>query len=228
MTLIPPTRQADEAQRQREDRIKTTSSLADDATKQQNRILPLWLIDQIDEWGDRVSLPEWDADEKITSDEHDNVDGSDRYNPALYRKNNGWSGSDLCHSHTSPVRISHYAIQYTDKNGGVGTKLTGLAHFTPNAESHSGFCHGGSMTMVMDDVIGWTAFHTTGQCIPWSGFTAQVNVSLKRPIPVGSYLKIFGEITKVERRKVWITSYLVSGNDDQVYCTAEGLAILKK
>ena len=54
-------------------------------------------------------------------------------------------------------------------------------------------------------------------------------MSLRRPIPVGSYLKIVGEITKMEGRKVWISSCLVCGNDDsQVYCTAEGLTILKK
>ena len=87
------------------------------------------------------------------------------------------------------------------------------------------------MTSTMDDVIGWTAFHVTGECKPWSGFTAQVNVSLKRPIPVGSYLKIVGVVTKTERRKVWIESRLVGCGEhdaDVVYCTAEGLVILKK
>lgn len=185
---------------------------------------------QIEDWGERLSLPEWDADEKISLEEHDDDNQNDFLcSDRGYRQNNGWTGTDLCHSSTSPVRISHYAIQYKDNNGGVGTTLTGVAHFTPNAESHSGYCHGGSMTSVMDDVIGWTAFHVTGKCIPWSGFTAQVNVSLRRPIPVGSYLKVVGEITKVEGRKVWISSCIVCGNDDdQVYCTAEGLVILKK
>lgn len=95
------------------------------------------------------------------------------------------------------------------------------------------------MTSVMDDVIGWTAFHATGQCLPWSGFTAQVNVSLKRPITVGSYLKIVGKIVKWEGRKVSIHSQLLlpAGGEDNmndgedsniVYCTAEGLVILKR
>ena len=155
-----------------------------------------------------------------------------------YRSNHGWKGADLCHSISSPVRISHYCVQYGGNNisngegsSGVGTTLTGLAHFTKNAESHSKYCHGGSMTSTMDDVIGWTAFHVTGECKPWSGFTAQVNVSLKRPIPVGSYLKIVGVVTKTERRKVWIESRLVGGGEhdaELVYCTAEGLVILKK
>ena len=115
----------------------------------------------------------------------------------------------------------------------MGTTLTGLVHFTKNAESHAGYCHGGSMTSVMDDIIGWTAFLVTGQCIPWSGFTAQVNVSLKRPIAVGTYLKVVGKIQKFEGRKVWIHAELLlvgDGNnkDDILHCTAEGLVILKR
>merc|ERR1712127_830430 len=103
---------------------------------------------------------------------------------------------------------------------------------TDSAESHAGFCHGGSMTSVMDDIIGWTAFHVTGACIPWSGFTAQVNVSLKRPIAVGSYLKVIGKINKWEGRKVSIQAQLITGEDNGgvnvIHCDAEGLVILKR
>ena len=87
------------------------------------------------------------------------------------------------------------------------------------------------MTSVMDDIIGWTAFHVTGQCVPWSGFTAQINVSLKSPIAVGSILKVVGRIVKWERRKVWVEACLVAVQDDGSeleHCTSEGLVILKK
>jgi hypothetical protein len=91
------------------------------------------------------------------------------------------------------------------------------------------------MTSVMDDVVGWTAFHVTGRCIPWSGYTAQVNVALRRPVNVGSYLTIRGTVVKWEGRKVWIHSKLLSredgddGKDEEyVHCTAEGLVILMK
>lgn len=246
MTLSPPPNATEQTahrhQTKREDSIDllelpSSPSSSDDVVSSgpldcalPKRTLPPWVANQIDEWGERVSLPEWDADEKITPEEHDGITEDDFCcSGDDYRQNNGWIGTDLCHSVTSPVRISHYAIQYKDSKGGVGTKLTGVAHFTQKAESHSGYCHGGSMTSVMDDVIGWTSFFNSGKCVPWSGFTAQVNVSLRRPIPVGSYLKIVGEIIKTEGRKVWISSCLVCGNDDShVYCTAEGLTILKK
>jgi len=152
-------------------------------------------------------------------------------------------GTDLCHSaRYSPVRISHYTVKYSNKHhnhqqggGGVGTTLTGLCHYTQQSESHAGYCHGGSMTAAIDDVVGWTAFNVLGKCEPWSGYTVQVNVALKRPIPVGSYLKIVGEITKFEGRKVWVHAKLVVPDDDEdgedkevLHCDAEGLVLLKK
>lgn len=211
------------------------------------RELPRWAREEIPRWGDRVWVPEWDDDETFDDvyeicdggvDAEEKKDGvGETSDDGDYRSSNGWKGSDLCHASTSPVRISHYRVRYpadSAAGGGVGTILTGLAHFTPRAESHAGHCHGGSMTSVMDDVIGWTAFVVSGECRPWSGFTAQVNVTLRKPITVGSYLKIEGRVTRCDGRKVWIAARLVAvGGDDGgegevVHCTAEGLAILKR
>jgi predicted thioesterase len=83
----------------------------------------------------------------------------------------------------------------------------------------------------MDDIIGWTAFHVTGRLNPWSGFTAQINVSLKRPIAVGSVLKMIGRVVRWEGRKVWVDAALVAVQDNDCeieHCSAEGLVILKK
>jgi hypothetical protein len=89
------------------------------------------------------------------------------------------------------------------------------------------------MTSVVDDVVGWTAFHVTGRCRPWSGYTVQVNVSLKCPIAVGSYLRVCGTVVKWDGRKVWVHSKLISMKDENemeeiVHCVGEGLVILNK
>merc|ERR1711862_509408 len=161
----------------------------------------------------------------------------------LYRKKHGWSGSDLIHDKNSPVRVIDYFVMYgstnemventnnsrTTKLGGVNTQLTGVVHFTTRAESHAGFCHGGSMTSVMDDVIGWSAFLTTGSCKPWSGYTVQVNTNLKKPIPVDSILLVQGVIRKVDGRKVTVMATISDpANGDIIHSSADGLVILNR
>ena len=127
------------------------------------------------------------------------------------------------------MRIIGYALT----GSGVGTRLQGAALFTPNAESHKGLCHGGTMCAVMDDVIGWVGFCVSGACLPWSGFTVKVNTNLQAPVKVGSWLRVEGEITAVERRKVHVRASLVApavdGQPEEVvHCVAEGLFVVKK
>ena len=65
-----------------------------------------------------------------------------------------------------------------------------------------------------------------GVCKPWSGFTVQITTSLKKPGEVGSWLRLEGEIVKIEGRKVSVRARLLLGAD--VHCEAEGLVVLKK
>lgn len=152
------------------------------------------------------------------------------------------------HDRHAPVRITEYYVQYgageglpdvsapttaTSRTGGLGTTLTGVVHFTKRAESHAGYCHGGSMCSVMDDIIGWCAFFITGQCVPWSGYTVQVNTRLQKPIPVQTFLMIQATISHIDRRKVSIQAKLIDPqqHDDKtgdaiLHATAEGLVIL--
>ena len=139
----------------------------------------------------------------------------------------------MVHSVTSPVRILEYRVKY--KEGGQGTELTGIVHFTKKAESHKGFCHGGSMCSIMDDGIGWIGFCVTGECRPWSGFTVQINTKLMKPVKVGQILMLRIKIDKVERRKVYSSAELVDPciNEDEndcecVYARGDGLVIVNR
>lgn len=179
---------------------------------QSEESLPGWVETNIEAYGDRLVVSEWGA--------------------SNYRDNNGWRGKDYIHDYRAPVRIVDYFARYGNgvaglARGGEGTTLTGIVHFTSKAESHQGFCHGGSMTAVMDDVIGWTAFLATGTCQPWTGFTAQVNTSLRRPIPVDSWLVICGTISNIDGRKVTVMATLSDpANGDAVHAEGDGLVIL--
>jgi predicted thioesterase len=85
------------------------------------------------------------------------------------------------------------------------------------------------MCSLLDDVIGWVSFVVTGTCQPWTGFTVQVNSSLKRPIPVDSVLLVQAKITNIERRKVSVEASIVDPKeDDAVHATGTGLVIMNR
>jgi len=205
--------------------------------------LPEWVAKHEGSWGEVLEVDEW----KEEADES----GQGTLSEHAYRQKHGWQGRDLVHDVHSPVRIVDYYVRYGTaepltgmSRGGVGTRLTGLVHFTKRAESHQGLCHGGSMTSVMDDVIGWVAFLVTGQCRPWTGYTVQVNTSLKRPISVDSFLLVQASIVQVVRRKVSVEATIYdpqetsSGDENDangatispnaLYATAEGLVVMNR
>ena len=172
-----------------------------------NGLPPVWLDElEDDESYERVRLPEWD-------------------NGTEWRRKNGFKGSDYVHDACAAVHVPRYYLRGVA--GGVGSKLVGAAHFGPGAESHRGLCHGGTMCSLMDDVIGWTGFCATGVCKPWSGFTVQINTALKKPVDVGAWLRLEGEIVKIEGRKVSVRARLLDV-DGAIHCEAEGLVVLKK
>ena len=207
--------------------------------------VPDWVHSQRPNWGEKVHCGEWEDTEQDQG----------------YREKNGWKGRDLIHDKHAAVRITEYFVQYGTGNigpasspaspaaaegqqtqqllqqlskGGIGTTLTGVVVFTARAESHQGFCHGGSMCSVLDDVIGWCAFMVTGCCRPWSGFTVQINTSLQKPIPVNSTLLVRAIVTKIERRKVSIEARLIdpacldNQGEPAVHAQGDGLVVLNR
>ena len=219
--------------------------------------LPSWAdIFHRRSWGDKLTISEWDDHDNEDNVENNDDEHAEKGDVTKYRVKSGWRGKDLIHSRDSAVRILEYRLSYNDSNGNdfqMGEKilhdtvpyatLTGIVHFTPRAESHKGYCHGGSMCSALDDIIGWTGFCATGTCIPWSGFTVQVNTQMSKPVQVDSILKISCTIIKMERRKVWVKAYLtdptdcISDDGDEniekekdtsVHAIGEGLIILNK
>jgi acyl-coenzyme A thioesterase PaaI-like protein len=156
----------------------------------------------------------------------------------------GFSGYDFCHSKRASVRILDYvmllpgSVSVAEEVAASSTKITpgtlfpslvGVAHFTPLAESHRGLCHGGSFCALMDDVIGWLGFCTTGEVLPWSGYTVQVNTSLRKAVKVGSVLKLEAWVDRKEgERKYWILAKLSDGVTGEVYCDGSGLFLQSK
>ena len=138
----------------------------------------------------------------------------------------GFSGTDYLHSKHSAVRVLTYFL--STQNSRV--TLHGLVQTTQAAESHRGFCHGGVMCAIMDDAIGWMGFSESGTVLPWSGFTAQINTSLRKPLPVCQFAYVEASVERQEgSRKLWINARLSSPALDRpdceeiLYCEATGL-----
>uniref|UniRef100_A0A7S1C0T2 Thioesterase domain-containing protein n=1 Tax=Corethron hystrix TaxID=216773 RepID=A0A7S1C0T2_9STRA len=88
---------------------------------------------------------------------------------------------------------------------------------------------GGSICAVFDDILGWVGFISSGTLRPWSGFTAQVNVSLKKPVSVCSVLKLEGGVSEREgKRKIRVWARLFDPQGGIVHAEATGLFILKR
>mgnify|MGYP002632907336 CR=1 FL=1 len=143
-----------------------------------------------------------------------------------WRTRNGWAGTDFVHGASAAVHVPDYVLEV---NGAAAVHLVGAVHFGAAAESHRQLCHGGTMTAVMDDVIGWTGFCCDGTCRPWSGFTVQINTALKAPVAVGSWLRVDGRVIRREGgRKVWVSASLTCPETGKTHCEAEGLFLLAK
>ena len=86
------------------------------------------------------------------------------------------------------------------------------------------------MCALFDDLFGWVGFASNGTVRPWSGFTAQVDVSLVSPVRVGAVLRMEGGFSGREGpRKVRVWGGLVDlAAGGRVRARGKGLFILKK
>ena len=183
------------------------------------------------------SVPEWYTRLK-SSTFAEKLNVREWQDEAWRQSEGGWKGKDYVHSVTAPCRILEYSLikpQISPSSSSIEggstmefPSLTGVAYFSPLAESHKGFCHGGSLCALMDDCVGWLGFCASGKCEPWSGYTVQIDTTLKKPIPVGALLKVEGVIESVERRKVWIKVNVTDETSGCVHGTCRGLFLLSK
>jgi uncharacterized protein (TIGR00369 family) len=67
----------------------------------------------------------------------------------------------------------------------------------PEHSGYEGYAHGGVVTALLDETMGWAIFHQG----LW-GVTGRITVSFRRPVPVGEELLVTGEITRKTARAI--------------------------
>jgi len=85
-------------------------------------------------------------------------------------------------------------------------------------EGYPGHVHGGVITAMLDETIGWACSARAGRLF----FTVELSVRFKKPVPAGKPITVFGEATKthakLSRGRGWIEDA-----DGVELASAEGL-----
>ncbi len=83
-------------------------------------------------------------------------------------------------------------------------------------EGYDGTVHGGIVTALLDETMGWAIFH---QGI-W-GVTARINVTFRRPVTVGDELRVVGEVTRQRSRAIDTHGSVTRAVDGEVLAEAD-------
>lgn len=84
-------------------------------------------------------------------------------------------------------------------------------------EGWEGIAHGGIVCTILDEVMAWALVGADN----W-GVTARMNVSFRRPVPVGRPIRAEGSVARMRRRIVETTASLVDQGTGEVLATATG------
>jgi acyl-CoA hydrolase len=75
-------------------------------------------------------------------------------------------------------------------------------------QSWQGIVHGGMVTLMLDEAIGWAAFHR-GQ----PGVTGRLEVRLRLPLRVGELVRVTGRVDRIRRSLVQATGWIDRKSD---------------
>ncbi|ETV87650.1 hypothetical protein H257_01150 [Aphanomyces astaci] len=100
---------------------------------------------------------------------------------------------------------------------------TSVIHFGDKLCGHPGIVHGGCISTVFDELFGWTMMWTSGKL----GFTANLSVNFRKPLPAEIFGIVFTDFDKLEGRKLFMKARL-EDNEGTLYADATALFILPK
>src|SRR3989442_10959028 len=75
-------------------------------------------------------------------------------------------------------------------------------------KSWSGMAHGGLVALLLDEAVGWAAWHAGHP-----GVTGRLQVSYRRTLKLGERVRIVGNVEKIRRTLVYANAYIESRAD---------------
>jgi len=87
---------------------------------------------------------------------------------------------------------------------------TSVAYYQvpPRFQSWAGMAHGGIVSLMLDEAVGWAAWHAGHP-----GVTGRLQVSLRRPLRLGERVRVVGQVERVRRTLVYTNAYVDSLDD---------------
>ena len=138
-------------------------------------------------------------------------------------RENGSAGQQLA------VRQDHYCFGCGRQNP-HGLKLTFFAndagevwtdwHPVRENEGFTGMAHGGMISTVLDEVMGWAVYHQKIWAV-----TGKLSVSFRKPVAIGEPTRATARITEEHGRKLKLTADLRRISDGQLLAEAESIFI---
>jgi len=78
----------------------------------------------------------------------------------------------------------------------------------PRFQSWAGMAHGGIVSLMLDEAVGWAAWHDGHP-----GVTGRLQVSLRRPLKLGEQVRIVGKVDNVRRSLVHVNAFVENRDD---------------
>ena len=78
----------------------------------------------------------------------------------------------------------------------------------PRFQSWSGMAHGGVVALMLDEAVGWAAWHAGHP-----GVTGRLQVAFRRPLKLGERVRIVGRVDNIRRTLVYVTAFVENADD---------------
>src|SRR5258708_11865999 len=90
-------------------------------------------------------------------------------------------------------------------------------------QSWSGMAHGGITSLLLDEAVGWAAWHAGHP-----GVTGRLQVSFRRPLKLGERVRVVGKVDKVRRSLAYASASVDSLDDGSRIADATATLIIAR